>query len=505
MEVKTTKTVKFLSIIFILLTIIHVLYATYSMRGLYLDDLFLLTKMLDNISLGRFVICNDFDHPRYVMQFLQQAPVMFAGIVLKISSKKALMMLHSLMCFGIPLIALYWNYKLTQRTKQWAILFWSVVSYAAMILFAQIFPYVESFTGIVFQFVLLNYLFGKIHYTKRDKIGIFFLLIAMFGIYEYTIILGILLFIGTFFTLFDEENPDDLQMKLVIGAGSLFASAYTIFFVILNKHEHSDGIRFFKEMFDFIPHTFDLNFGLFVITAVLLCLLIFKKGKLKLWQTFAIGLIYVAYLANMVTDLNTYLVPMWEIHMRSIPCWAMPAIFAGIVIYRYFKMPEQKELINRAYVPVLFCGIVLTCWQMVHTYYWNENINYIREKLDNCGAHIYVPAADEDLSSFFNEDLRRYIWANGYPALSILSNKKYKTKAFLFPPEETKSPADETYLSHIWVSKERGIISIPIGMTLSIRNKFWDLSDCVDEMENYIESTGVETTKPENPDDILYP
>ena len=212
MEVKTTKTVKFLSIIFILLTIIHVLYATYSMRGLYLDDLFLLTKMLDNISLGRFVICNDFDHPRYVMQFLQQAPVMFAGIVLKISSKKALMMLHSLMCFGIPLIALYWNYKLTQRTKQWAILFWSVVSYAAMILFAQIFPYVESFTGIVFQFVLLNYLFGKIHYTKRDKIGIFFLLIAMFGIYEYTIILGILLFIGTFFTLFDEENPDDLQM-----------------------------------------------------------------------------------------------------------------------------------------------------------------------------------------------------------------------------------------------------------------------------------------------------
>ena len=126
-------------------------------------------------------------------------------------------------------------------------------------------------------------------------------------------------------------------------------------------------------------------------------------------------------------------------------------------------------------------------------------------KLDNCGAHIYVPAADEDLSSFFNEDLRRYIWANGYPALSILSNKKYKTKAFLFPPEETKSPADETYLSHIWVSKERGIISIPIGMTLSIRNKFWDLSDCVDEMENYIESTGVETTKPENPDDILYP
>ena len=123
MEVKTTKTVKFLSIIFILLTIIHVLYATYSMRGLYLDDLFLMTKMLDNISLGSFVICNDFDHPRYVMQFLQQAPVMFAGIVLKISSKKALMMLHSLMCFGIPLIALYWNYKLTQRTKQWAILF----------------------------------------------------------------------------------------------------------------------------------------------------------------------------------------------------------------------------------------------------------------------------------------------------------------------------------------------------------------------------------------------
>ena len=61
MEVKTTKTVKFLSIIFILLTIIHVLYATYSMRGLYLDDLFLMTKMLDNISLGSFVICNDFE------------------------------------------------------------------------------------------------------------------------------------------------------------------------------------------------------------------------------------------------------------------------------------------------------------------------------------------------------------------------------------------------------------------------------------------------------------
>lgn len=505
MEKCNSKTVKFLAIIFVILTIVHVLYAAYSLRGLYLDYAFLMAKLLDNISLGRFSICCDTNHPRFAMEMIQQLPVLTAGIIFKISSKKALLLLHSLLCFGLPVLALYWNYKLTQRTKQWGILFWSVFSYCSMILLYEIFPFVETIIGIPLQFVLLNYLFGKIHYTKWDKIGILFLLFAMFGIYEYTIILGILLFIGAFLTLFDEENPDDLLMKIVIGAGSFFASAYTIFFVILNRHEHSDGVRFLKEMVDFIPNTFNLNFGLFVITVVILALLIFKKGKLKIWQTGLIGIIYALYLADMVTSLNTYLVPMWEMHMRSVPCWAIPLIFTGIVIYRYLKKPEQKELISRAYIPVLFCGIALTCWQMVHTYFWSENLNYIRTELDNCTEHIYVPAPDQDMSSFFNEELRRYPWTNGYPALSILTNKKYKIKTFLFPPEETKSPADYPYSEQIWISRERGIISIPINITLSIQNKFWDLSDCIDEMESYIDATGIETTKPEEPSKIIYP
>lgn len=500
MEIKYSKNVKILSLIFVILSVIYTFYASCSQRGLFLDGSYYLIQMLENISNNKFEVFTSIYRPRVMTQVLQEFPTVFLGIVLGIKSKIVLANIFSFTMFGLPLLALWWNFELTKRTKEYGIFFWSFFTYCLMILMFHIFSEVETIIGIPFQFVLLNYLFGKINYTKLDKLGIAFILLLMFGIYEHTIFLGLIIFAGTFIAAFDEENGENMLVKICIGAGSLASAFYTLFFIIFNANEQDSFMRFFKETYDFWVETTRLSLLIPLVTLILLCGLFFKSKKLNSNMVFFFSSVYFFIFIKMFSNLKIFLNPMYELHTRSIVCWAVPLIFLGIVIYKFkIRNAEKKDLttlLNNAYIPVLLCGITLTAWQIVHTYYWNQNIAYLKNEINNCNEILYFPEEHEEISSFYNDKLRRYIWHGNYAATQIIFDDNYEINTLLMHYNEQEKEGDNSYRAGLWASPENNKIGIPYGTAVSIVNKFWNLEKVAKDLDDFNTKNNIQTNKP---------
>lgn len=477
---------KFLVFTFVILSILHICYAVYAQRGFYLDGAFWFVSVLNNLSAGTFPFVYDENHTRNFAVCLSQLPMVLAYGLFHIKSKIFLSYMFSLPLFVLPLIFMYWNYNLTKRTKQYGILFWSIFSYCVVSLVIQIWSIAENIIASQIYFLLLNYLLAKIEYNKWDKTGIVFLLIMMFEIYEHTIIIGLLFFSVMLYFVFKEKNR--CGIKIVIGIVSALASLYNLVFCLNNISEHSDFRRFLIESTDYWRITGE--FILF-ISAVTVCLLIFnlitRKYGNKIFSIFNFAQVFLyAYLFYyMYSHIDKFLAPVVEGHVKTLPCYVDVLVILGIIIYHFLKFPPQTELIKKCLIPVLLCGITLTSWQMVNTYYWNKNLKYFMTELKNYSQAVYVPEKHEVLSSFNNKDLRRYIWHCVYITTAIALDNEYKIKTLPIHYQKEYEIGNLTYYEFIYPKLENGILNIPFNTEINIKNEFWDLSEFADALEKY--------------------
>lgn len=508
MEAKQNKTVKILGLLFVLATIFYVFYAGCSQRALYLDGSYWMVMFLNRISDNLYTIHPYLSRPRFMVYYLQHLPIdVVAFFFRNLTDKITYSTIFSFTVFTLPVLGLWWNYELTKRTKQYAVLFLSIFSYAAMILLYQVFSVVESCIGLPFQFVLLNYLLGKINYTKWDKIGIFFLIILMYGIYEYTIFLGVLIFAIMFTCLYDEENSGNLLTKIAIGAGSLGASAYTLFYILLSKEEQGEFHRFLTEATDFFPLWNKLNVLITIVTVLLIAYcLFFKKSKPLSKPITAIFCgIYIYLLFHMFGNMQSFLNPIYEQHMRSLPCWVVPIFFTCIFVARLKKIPEKKEILNNLYIPVLLCGITLTVWQTVTTFYWNENVSFLKDKIKSCETPLYFPSIEqnEEIASFFSPTLRRYIWNANCISTALALEPDYEIKKIIVHYDENEKTKDNpSKRAQQFVILEKGVIGMPYSEVIDIKNKFWDLSEPAKELDKYNRENSIQTLENEHENDL---
>ncbi len=200
-ESENNKQLKLLFIVFILISIVHIIYATITMRGMYCDGAFYMIDQLNSFSSNSYKLSLDMEHPRFMMSFLMQFPAIIAHFLFNIKSKFVLMGIYSFIQFSLPVIFLSLNFILTKRTKRIDVLFWNVFTYGAIICPFMIFSVVESIIGFSLHFILWNYLCSKIDYKKTDIIFILFLLTMMFGTYEYVAFLGIIFSLHIFIML----------------------------------------------------------------------------------------------------------------------------------------------------------------------------------------------------------------------------------------------------------------------------------------------------------------
>ena len=212
-ELKNNKQFKILAWIFIIVSIIHVLYATITMRGMYMDGGFYMIELLNSIANSKIDLFFDSGHPRFFILWILQLPVYIANSLFFISNKFALMMIYSFVQFFLPLLVLFWTYKLAKRTERPDILFWNLLLYSGFLIIFMIFSIVETPIGSPLHFILWIYLSTTMQYTKKDIIAIIFLITMMFATFEYVAGLGILFFLASIYYVYKEPEKKNKIIK----------------------------------------------------------------------------------------------------------------------------------------------------------------------------------------------------------------------------------------------------------------------------------------------------
>ncbi len=494
---KTAENNKLLYILkwfFIVFSIVHVVYATVTMRGMYEDGAFWMIDVLNRLSNNNYTFSIDFGHPRFFIVALNQLPLLFFHWILFVNNKTALMMLYTFTQFSLPLLALWWNYKLTKRTGRVDVLFWSLFCYCTILITFSIFSVVETISGVTLHFILWNYMAAKMDYTKKDIVAIIFLIIVMFATYEYVAFLGFVFFIASIYYSANEKDIKKYNVKSFIGFGALAASIFNIIYMIKVPGESSEILRFLGESYNFLPYILKLNSLISIITIILLIYYMFKKTKITNAALSIIFFIYFCIFVRLLTTPFDSVYPMWEQHFRSIPCWALPLIFLSIFVFDLTKKEINNTKISNLICIVLICGITQNCWQMVNTYYWDKNIQYMKQELNNTDDLLYIPSEHEEISSFHNEHLRRYIWHGIFAATSILFSDSYKQKTLLLNYDEKQDEGNNNFRNLLYVVPgDSNTISIPFGTKVSIKNTYWDLTDCAAALDKYNKAHNIKT------------
>ncbi len=479
------KCFKILILLFILISIIHIIYATITMRGMYLDGAFYMLNQLDSFSMGIIKISHDISHPRFFIMTLLQIPTILSYFILKIHNKFALMMIFSCSIFLLPLLVLSWNYLLTKRTQRFDIFFFSLFSYCGIITVYLIYGIVESILGCMLNCILWNYLAAKINYTKKDSIIIAFLTILLYQTFEYIIYIGIIFFIASIMYAKRETNLKNKITKFLIGIGSLGASIYNLFFIIKVPGEYSEIIRFFKESYFYFSHITNLNISTSIITLIFLIFIALKKESTGIKTIFLFSLICIINFVRLLVSLKTSISPLYESSFRTLICYAFP-IMIIITCILDFKQKEQNLIkIKNLICIVLICGIFQTAWQIVNTYYWDKNIQYMKSELNKTQDLLYIPSEHEDISGNINPELRRYIPYCCYATMSILFSDTYEQKTLLLNYDEERDQINLSYRESLFVPKKnKEFIAIPWGW-YNIKNEFWDLTKCAEALKKY--------------------
>ena len=494
-ELKNNKIFIFLFWIFILASLAHISYAIYVHRGMYCDAAFYMMTFLSDFSQGHHNFQYALDHTRIAMEIFQQIPLFAFDIIYHSKNKYLLMGIYTGTQFLMPILALLWSYYLSKRTKRIDVFFWSIFSYGAIVCTYMIFSVVESITGVILHFILWNYLVADIEYKKRDFVLVIILLILMTGTYEYVVFLGIVFFIAHFHYVFKDKNISfkSQLLKFIIGWGSLAISIFDLVYMTKVPGENGEITRFFKECYDFFPYILNLNSLFSVITIGILFLLLFKKKKIGITLTFIICCIYVFAFIHLYNTPMDSIIPMWEQHMRSVPCWAMPLIFICMYIKDLFGEIDKTKFSNYICV-ALICCIAQSCWQIVESYYWNKNIQYIKEELAKTDDLLYIPSEHEAVISDFIEDsLRRFIWHGVFVSTSVLFSDDYKQKTLLVNYDEQQNEGNGNYRDLLYVVPNSEKMSIPFGGYINIKTDYWDLTDCAAALDKYNKEHNIET------------
>lgn len=485
MNITDNKQLKFLTLIFVIVSVIHIVYAAIVMRGLYFDGVSYFITVLNNFANGNSGFVFDDGHPRFFAVMMAQCPLYL--FFLGIKNKFALMMLFSFFHFLLPLLILFWNFNLTKRTKRYDIFFWSLFSYCGILILFSVYSIVESFLCGLLFFVLWNYLASNIKYTKWDKVCILILLFSMFGIYEYVIFLGIGFFVASVYYSIKTENMQDKFEKLFIGTGSLIAALYSLLYTLGVDGNNNEIFRFFNEAIDFLPKLLNLNASMTILAVVLFIICCFLKKK---FNNISISVVFIFFAIAFIRLLSIkYLSvnPVLEGHLRTIPIWVFPLIFLSMFLSDVLKKEIDEVKLHNLFCIVLVLGIFQTCWQMINSYYWNENIQYMNRVLNKSTTPLFIPSQHKEISSFNNNKLRRYIWHCVYSVTSIAFSETYKQKTLLVNYDKINEKDNFTFREVLYIpANNDNLMVVPLGgNAINVKNQFWDLTDCAKALKKY--------------------
>ena len=116
----------------------------------------------------------------------------------------------------------------------------------------------------------------------------------------------------------------------------------------------------------------------------------------------------------------------------------------------------------------------------------------MKKELKKCPNTLYIPSEHPEISSFFNNHLRRHIWHSVYAPMSIIFSPNYEQKTLLVNYDHFEDEGNLTFRERLYVIDDSKM-SIPFGYTISIKNKFWDLTNCAKDLDKHNKINNIKT------------
>lgn len=463
---------KVLLSILALFSSINAIVASLVERGVYADGVIYMLSILNSFSHGVFGYSSDIDHhPRLFINLINQLPINIVHFVFGVNDKQFLMIFFSLPLFIFPLLALAYNFMLSYRTKRYDIAILGLGVYFLSVTPSALYSIAELRLAVGFYIILLNYLVGKINYTKFDIGIILFLVLIMFNSHELVLIIGSLFFIISLYYAKQEEIIFNRRVKYFIGFSSLAASLFMVYW-FLTRPIVGEAVRFVDEAISSVGAvSLSFSFATF-ISLLLIYFCVFYKSYFS--KTFITGLILLYTCMFLWFFSKPHVINSTAFFsFRTWPCLFCPLMVVIIYVIDRFKIKVNKAFYTNVLSIICILGTFYTVRQLNHSYRFYKDYKVYREKLAKMSEGIVT---SDELADFYSlSGLSIYHTMDTYTSESILFSKNKKINSIIVP-SEIKEDAQYD------ISVKGNKLSLPY-VSIDVKNKYWDLTNVKDDIK----------------------
>lgn len=438
-----------LTVSFLIISTVNILYASVVQRGLSFDGSLAFAQLLENFG------NNDgkmhffaFLRARVFISYLQQLLLNVACLLFDIKSKTIMGFLFTLPFFLYPLSVTVWNWFLVKRTNRYDIFLISLGIYCLFVLPSQIWADVEAMLAIPLFLTLFHYLCADIKYKKLDIALMIFLTVVAFCSSEAIIYCGPLMFLSSLFYAKKSTDKTAKIIKRIIGlCGLLMPVSYFFYYIDDLSILVNEGTRFFGE----------INFYMDSL---------FYQCPVTIYLTFT----------------KNY----FSIYMPVEGCRVL--LFIVLPIVMIFVTAKDFKACNTEISPakfqnliitLLLVGIVNTCVQINNSTIYRNCLNSILNQ---------VKSHPETIVDFYDEDtpdIERFdtiFITDFYPLVYISTVQDYEIDQLLYGiSSKSRNPKNAKKLYGLWIEENQLFTNYRI--CFSKKNKFWNLEKIYDEAE----------------------
>lgn len=472
------KSVLTLIFIFIILTVINILYASFVQRGIVLDGSIYFVNLLDAFSNNEWLFKVP-ERARFNIIYLWQFPINFAYHILGISSKYWLGVIFSFPLFAFPAIVTLGNYFLAKRSKRWDLFLLSVAIFVLFVLPASVYSVVEVFLAAPIFFLLFHYCVADIDYKISDLITIAFLIAISYCSSEVVMYCSVILLFTAIYYAKKTENIKNKLTKYFIAINSAIMPVTYINFYRNTPPDFMEKGRIIGEFEGLKQYFFATSVSVDYIFITLIALIILFYNKRFFTEQFK-KLIYILFAFLFLTLMSSYAYS-GDLFSRRIIFFAIfPLVmFIGLIIDIFKErigIEKLNNIIKNSLFVVLIIGIINTVFQIQISYLFNSKTKELNNLTIKNKAVFVVPT--RDMNNFYKKPFNNICFnCDTYSFDSIAFNPNYKIDKIIIYDKTNPNCPHEFYFKD-------GKLNLPFNTTINIKNKFWDMTPLQEKLEN---------------------
>lgn len=482
------KLIIIVAVVFIIASLIDIIYASLVQRGLMFDGCIWFPELLSRGEIKHSFYFNLMWNwrARGFIKLINELPINIAILVFHIKSKFLLSVIFSFPLFLNTFLCLIAQYLLTLRSNRIDILLSALCLQAALIIPISMYSIVEINLAAAIMLLLFHYLVADIEPKKYDYVFIFLLTVISYYITEVFVYCGIIMFFISLYYVKKADTKKKKFIKLFIGLNCFLISIFQFYCLSWLLNDYNSSERVLEEYIRIFNYFKTYYFKVDIFLFFLIIFVFFKKSRFKVILFSSILIAAFVFFAYVVY--NSEFISACFFQKRYIPYIFLPFVIIINTLYDVFSKHFKSERINNIFYNlfmILFIiGILNISFSLLNSYVFSKSVKEFKVITSKPEFKGKLISPSVDLKDFYNRDVARFLFnCNTYMYDKLIFTDEYKFDTFLTPFEE----ADTICPQKFYFDAE--FLYLPFS-ELSIKNSYWDLTEIkniVDKNKTYKE------------------